>query len=290
MGTSLNKLIFEYQLEVNFKSEENLKLFSGLSKLDFFTHGFNEGSLNIIAARKGNGLQTFRNTLLNNLELQTTIFLKKNETQFLYSFLSSTSSIMMPKIHGKFFEQHELNHLNKSIKEISSLPIFIKKKKKLSLDFLINYLSKNEDSQCVIIEDLDSFLEKEKILFSGLKKIAKKYNVILVCFLELNPIDLKEQYLKIKPNIKDFKNKFPLKSTLKSIDNLIFSFRPEFYEINFFNKTKIKTENKAELDVFKNNNESKNMIVKFSGVKNIFSDLEDYEDLNWVEKLKVLNC
>jgi hypothetical protein len=31
------------------------------------------------------------------------------------------------------------------------------------------------------------------------------------------------------------------------------------------------------------------MVVVFSGRKNIFSDLENYENLNWVEKLKVLN-
>ena len=50
--TSLNKLIFEYQLEINCNTDENQKMYSGLSKLDFNTKGFSRGSVNVIAARK----------------------------------------------------------------------------------------------------------------------------------------------------------------------------------------------------------------------------------------------
>jgi len=289
MKTSLNKLIFEYQLEINYNVEEHQKLFSGLSKLDFYTHGFSRGSLNVISARKGNGLSTFLNTLLKEIALQTTIITKERPIDFLNNYLSHNCVIIKPKIQGKFFAKHEVNHLNESIKEFQNLPIFIKKKKKLSLDFLESYLSKNEDIDCVCIENLDAFLEKEKILFKSLKKIAIKYNVILVCFFELNQVHEIRPYSDLKPSINDFKKKFTKKSTLKNINNLIFIWRPEFYQRTKFDKTSESTEGKGELIVCKKNEEQKNMIVKFSGMKNLFSDLEDYENLNWVEKLKVLN-
>ncbi len=289
MTTSLNKLIFEYQLEINYNTEENQKLFSGLSKLDIYTHGFSRGGLNVICARKGNGLPAFLNTLLKEIALQTTIITKQSLVDFLNNYMSHNCNIIKPKVQGKFFEEHELIYLNKSIKGFQNLPVFIKKKKKLSLDFLESYLSKNEDIDCVFIENLDAFLEKEKILFKSLKKIAEKYNVILVCFCELKQVDESKPYSEIKPSINDFRKKFPQKSTLRKINNLIFTWRPEFYQLSKFNKTRETTESKAEIIVYNKSGEQKNMIVKFSGMKSLFSDLEDYENLNWTEKLKVLN-
>ena len=110
MKTSFNNLIFEYQLEINYNTEEIQKLYTGLSKLDFTTNGFSRGSLNIIAARQGNGITSFKNTLLNELKLKTTIISKSNANKFLYSLLSYKSGISKQKIQHKFFQEHEFVH------------------------------------------------------------------------------------------------------------------------------------------------------------------------------------
>ena len=289
MNTSLNNLIFEYQLEINYNTEENQKLYSGLSKLDFVTQGFSRGGLNIISARQGNGLTAFKNTLLNELKLKTIIISKNNANKFLHSLLSYKSGVSKQKIQHKFFQEREFMHLNKSFKEIQNLPIFIKKKKKLTLDFLKSYLLNNEAVDCLIIEDLDSFLEKEKILFKGLKKIAKKNNIVLVCFYELEKLKLGAS-LDVKPSICNFTKTFFLPNTMKAIDNFVCIWRPEFYNIPRFHKMKKSTGGKAEISIYKKEEQiPKNIIVGFSGRKNIFYDLENYENLNWVEKLKVLN-
>ena len=289
MKTSLNNLIFEYQLEINHNTEENQKLYTGLSKLDFITQGFSRGSLNIIAARQGNGITSFKNTLLNELVLKTTIISKKKVHHFLHSFLSYKSGVSRAKVAHKVFLDNEFIHLNNSFKEIQNFPIFIKKKKKLTLDFLESYLNKNEEIDCLIIENLDSFLEKEKILFKGLKKIAQKNNIVLVCFHELEKLKSGAS-LDVKPSICDFTKTFSLATTIKLIDNFVCIWRPEFYNIPRFHKTKKSTEGKAEISIYiKEEQMPKNIIVGFSGMKNIFSDLENYENLNWVEKLKVLN-
>jgi replicative DNA helicase len=289
MKTSLNNLIFEYQLEINYNTEENQKLYTDLSKLDFVTNGFSRGSLNIVSARKGNGISSFKNTLLNKLKLKTTIISKSNVNKFLHSLLSYKSGVSKAKISHKVFSDNDFIYVNKSFKEIQNLPIFIKKKKKLTLGFLDSYLKKNEEIDCLLIENLDSFLEKEKILFKGLKELAKKKNVVLICFYELEEVASCNPYLEINPSISDFKNSFSLKKTLNNIDNLIFIFRPEFYNIPNFYKTKEATEGKAVISIYRKEEELKEIIVGFSGRKNIFSDLENYEHLNWVEKLKVLN-
>tara|TARA_B100000809_G_C15033638_1_gene492915 strand:+ start:170 stop:1045 length:876 start_codon:yes stop_codon:yes gene_type:complete len=290
MKTSLNNLIFEYQLEINYNTEENQKLYTGLSKLDFATNGFSRGSLNIIAARQGNGITSFKNTLLNELKLKTIIISKNNANKFLHSLLSHKSGVSKQKIQHKFFQEGEFMHLNESFNEIQNLPIFIKKKKKLTLDFLKAYLLNNEVVDCLIIEDLDSFLEKEKILFKGLKELAQKNNIVLICFYELKEVASCNPYLEINPSISDFKNSFSLPNTMKVIDNFVCIWRPELYNIPRFHKTKKSTGGKAEISIYKKEEQiPKNIIVGFSGRKNIFYDLENYENLNWVEKLKVLN-
>jgi len=289
MKTSLNTLIFEYQLELNYNTQENQKLYTGLSKLDFATNGFSRGSLTMIAARQGNGLTTFKNTLLKDLKLKTIIISKNSANKFLHSLLSYKSGVSKQKIQHKFFQEGDFMHLNTSFKEIQNLPIFIKKKKKLTLDFLKAYLLNTEVVDCLIIEDLDSFLEKEKILFKGLKALAKKQNIVLICFYELEKLEL-ESSLEVKPSICDFTKTFSLATTLKAIDNFLCIWRPSFYGVPCFYKTKESTQGKAEIRIYrKEESRPKNIIVGFSGRKNSFFDLENYENLNWVEKLKVLN-
>ena len=94
----------------------------------------------------------------------------------------------------------------------------------------------------------------------------------------------------VKPSICDFTKTFSLATTIKSIDYFVCIWRPEFYNIPHFHKTKESTEGKAEISIYRKGEPMpENMVVRFCGRKNIFSDLESYENLNWVEKLKVLN-
>jgi replicative DNA helicase len=287
MKTSLNKLIFEYQLEINHNPDENQKTYSGLSKLDFNTQGFSRGTVNIIAARKGNAMMAFKNQLLSSSIFKTTIISKKNVNNFMYSLLSHKSCISEKKIAHKFFQEHELMQLNKSLGELQNLPVYIKKKKKLTLDYLEYYLEKHNEIESIIIKDLGAFIEKEVLILTGLKQLAKKYNILLFAFYELSSVNKDKSYKEIQPNFKEFNQKFSLKKTNKNIDNLILIFRPELYNINHFCGTEISTENKAEFIIYTKNKERKSILVGFCGAKSIFYDI-GIDESNWVQRLKSL--
>ncbi len=226
---------------------------------------------------------------MHDLNLNTLLISQIKKQEFLYSFLSSKSGVSKTKLKFKFFLEHELNHLNNTFKETQNSPIFFKKKKRINLKYLEVLLNKNTDLDCVILEDLTSFEEKEEVLFKGLKKIAKKHNIVFVCFFELKRLENHESYCTLKPKMNDFTDQYPLKSNLKHIDNIVFSWRPEYYGIESFKKPKTSSESKGEIIVYRKEHSKRSFIVSFKGGNNMFKDLKDYNELNWVEKLKALN-
>lgn len=305
MPKTIKQLIKNYKKEIKqIVPNKSTKVLTGLSKVDFLTEGFKKGTLNLVCARKGNGLKAFRNNLLNHNDFETLIFCKEKEEEFFYSYLSNKTTLLHKKISEKDLQTHEKDHLLKSFNDLKNKKFYIKTKKNLSVRCIEKYLKKNETIEFILIENLEAFIKKKSYLLKKLKRIARKYNISIIAFYTLSEVNNRKSYKEIQPNLSELEINFQLQSKklkltesieiecvhfefFHLVDTIILLFRPEFYNIDKFYKSQEKTDNKAEVTLFSKNFESKNLIVGFNGLKSEFIDfIEDKEPKYWLEKLK----
>lgn len=306
MTKTAKQLFFEYQKDINILDDNTLiqenESFKELEKL---LSNIKKKSLTVVCARSCNGLSAFKNTLLGQSKVKTLILSKNEiETSF-YRYLSNLTGLLFKKISEKELYNHELNYVLKKTKTDLNNKIIFAYQNKFSLEYLLKELIKHPNVGILIIEDLHQFIEKNIYLIKQLKKIAKQFKIKIIALYELEDVPAKSSYLELKSSLEDLKKElvlqdktveengivktiFPIQKVLNKIDNLLFLFRPEFYEIKKFHKTDTSTGHKIEITVHNKSINYESFIFGFSAGYNKIYDLseKDGKRLSWLDKLR----
>lgn len=199
----LNNIFFELKKKSLNNSLPGLA--SGFHDLDSLTQGFQKSDLIIIAGRPSMGKTALSlNITLNiikNLKLPVLFFsLEMSKEQIMYRLLSIETNIIQSKLRsGKLYET-DWAKLNKIIKIMSKLPLFIDDKPDLSIQDIRSKIKTIifEQSQIgLIIIDYLQLMQNLKLktenrvqelsdITRRLKKIAREFNIPIIALSQLS--------------------------------------------------------------------------------------------------------
>ena len=196
----------EIEKEIEGRTNEDLHLPTGFKKLDgVLNGGLRKGNLTVLGARPSLGKTSWGQQVILNIAKQNKVCLftslEVNNSQVYDKFVSVNKSIPFVKILTKTLNQTEMNDYNKSKEELRGLlndfiyihdvpksmkkiEILVKKhiaKRKLDL-LVVDYIqivSKNQS------KNITEATEIKKIT-TGLKSLAKKYNIAVLGLAQIN--------------------------------------------------------------------------------------------------------
>lgn len=306
MSKTAKQLFLEYQKDISILDDNTLVQENEFPKdLEKLLSKIKKKTLTVVCARPCNGLSAFKNTLLEQNKTKTLILSKNEVETSFYRYLSHITGLLFKKISEKELYNHQLIHvLNKTKTDLNNKIIFAYQNK-FSSEYLLKELIKHPNTGVLIIEDLHQFIEKNIYLIKQLKKIAKQFKIKIIALYELEDVAVESSYLELKPSLEDLKKElvlqdktveengivktiFPIQNVLNKIDNLLFLFRPEFYEIKTFYKSDTSTEHKIEIAVHNKSIYYESFIFGFSGGYNKIYDLyeEEGKRFSWLDKLR----
>lgn len=205
--SSSNDLVYSIFLELKQKSTSpNLPgLVSGFYALDSLTQGFQKSDLIIIAGRPSIGKTAFSLTITLNIikysKLPVLVFsLEMSKEQIMYRLLSMETNISQLRLRsGKLYETDWIK-LNKIIKILSKLPLFVDDSSDLSVQEIRgkikSVLSQYKTIGLVIIDYIQ--LMQNSISQNGnraqelsqitraLKNVAKEFNIPIIALSQLS--------------------------------------------------------------------------------------------------------
>lgn len=240
----LNNIFFELKKKSLNNSLSGLA--SGFHDLDSLTQGFQKSDLIIIAGRPSMGKTALSlNIALNiikNLKLPVLFFsLEMSKEQIMYRLLSIETNIIQSKLRsGKLYET-DWTKLNKIIKIISKLPLFIDDTPNLSIQDIRSKIKTIifEQSQIgLIIIDYLQLMQNLKLktenrvqelsdITRRLKNIAREFNIPIIALSQLSR------------NVENRVNKKPMLSDLREsgsieqdADLVLMLYRNNYYNLN----------------------------------------------------------
>lgn len=194
-----------FELKEKFLNPKLPGLASGFSNLDLLTQGFQKSDLIIIAGRPSMGKTAFSlNITLNvikNLRLPVLFFsLEMSKEQIMYRLLAMETNINQTRLKTGKLYQNDWLKLNKIIKIISKLPLFIDDSPNLSVQdirskiktimleqtqvglVIIDYLQLMQNSK---IKNINRVQELSQITRS-LKNMAREFNIPIIALSQLS--------------------------------------------------------------------------------------------------------
>jgi replicative DNA helicase len=180
-------------------------LSSGFSDLDNLTQGFQRSDLIIIAGRPSMGKTALSLNITLNIVKQSRLpvlffTLEMSKEQIMYRLLAIESNISQTKLkNGKFFQNDWLK-LNKIIKILSKLPIFINDSSNLSIQEIHSIVKKvyfeHKEIGIIIIDYLQLIQTTNTIttnraqelsqITKMLKSLAREFNIPVIALSQLS--------------------------------------------------------------------------------------------------------
>ncbi|MBI9041951.1 DnaB-like helicase C-terminal domain-containing protein [Lutibacter sp.] len=281
---SLNYYLKNYrkQLVEDEMSNDSFKAINtGLSDFDNHTGGWKMGTLNIVAAHKGNGLRAFLISILDNIAIknkqEVAVFgLISLPENFINHIIASETAISVCKIHSKLLEKHEIVQLDKKIDQIIYAPIFIDGNVPLTVIHLknkIKQLIKNNNLKIALIENLEAIAGKRELVLKDLNNLAEELQIPIVAFYELPTNWIERLDLNYKPSYTRFKKKYSDIAFHDDLETLTLIYRREYYGLTKW-EDNTSCEGQAELICYGKSFETKNIRIKFIAHLAKFVDLD----------------
>ena len=195
----------EIEKEIESETNEDLYLPTGFVKLDgVLNGGLRKGNLTVLGARPALGKTSWAQQVILNIAKQNKVCLfaslEVNNSQVYDKFVSINKEIPAWKIHKKTLNQTEMIDYNKSKEELRGLNDFIyirdnqqsikqielmvkRHIAKIKLDLLVvDYIQIVKREQSKNISEATAI----KDITTGLKDIAKKYNIAVLGLAQIN--------------------------------------------------------------------------------------------------------
>ena len=222
--TTSNKLIYQIFLELKQKSKNPVipGLTSGFYDLDSLTQGFQNSDLIIIAGRPSIGKTAFSLSLcLNTIKAHKVpilfFSLEMSKEQVIYRILSMETSISQLRLRSGRLYKNDWLKLNKIIKIISKLPLFINDNSIISIHDIrmkIKHLLFEQKKIGLIIIDYLQLMQTQSNTYQNrsqelseitrnLKELAREFNIPIIALSQLSR------------NVENRANKKPLLSDLR---------------------------------------------------------------------------
>ena len=226
-------------------------LASGFDDLDKITSGWQNSDLIIIAARPAMGKTAFVLSMAKNMAVsfQTPVAffsLEMSNVQLVNRLIVNVSELSGEKIKTGQLNKDEWIHLDRSLKDLYSAPIYIDDTPSLSILELrtkARRLVKEHHVKCIFIDYLQLMTasskegrEKEVGMISGnLKSLAKELNIPVIALSQMNrSIEMRTTKspdgfdAKRRPQLSDLRESGAIE---QDADIVCFIHRPEYYLI-----------------------------------------------------------
>lgn len=243
-GELLNNIFFELKKKSLNNSLSGLA--SGFHDLDSLTQGFQKSDLIIIAGRPSMGKTALSlNIALNvikNLKLPVLFFsLEMSKEQIMYRLLSIETNIIQSKLRSGKLQDTEWTKLNKIIKIMSKLPLFIEDTPNLSIQDIRSKIKTIifEQSQIgLIIIDYLQLMQSLKLktenrvqelsdITRRLKNIAREFNIPIIALSQLSRNV--ENRINKKPMLADLRESGSIE---QDADLVLMLYRNNYYNLN----------------------------------------------------------
>jgi len=267
-------------IDVEIRRDYRNSIKTGLSDFDKLTGGWKNGSLNIVAAHKGMGLQAFLITILGNTaiinEQEVAIFGLNNSAEFFTNrIIASESGISSRILDLKALEKHEILHLDKKIEHLLDAPIFIDDTFSLTVTGLknkIKQLIEEKDIKIAMIENLEKIDSKRELVIKDLNRLAMELQIPIVAWYELPTNWLERFDFNYKPSYTSFTKKYTDIAFHDYVETLTLIYRREYYGLTEW-EDNTSCEGQAELICYGKTFESKNIRIRFISHLKKFMDL-----------------
>ena len=217
---------------------------SGFTKLDNITSGWQNSDLIIIAGRPAMGKSSFILSMISNIvtTIPTLLFtLEMSNIQVMLRLLSYFTDISYNKLrNASLLKNKDLKLLDKNIKKLKKLKLFIEDTASISLNDIRNICRQmviNNDIKLIIIDYMQLILlnksktnlpnrEQEISYISRtLKSIAKELNIPVIVLSQLSrAVETRGGYK--RPILSDLRDSGSIE---QDADIVIFLYRPEYY-------------------------------------------------------------
>lgn len=240
----LNNIFFELKKKSLNNSLSGLA--SGFHDLDSLTQGFQRSDLIIIAGRPSMGKTALSlNIALNiikNLKLPVLFFsLEMSKEQIMYRLLSIETNIIQSKLRSGKLNQTDWTKLNKIIKIMSKLPLFIDDTANLSIQDIrakIKTIIFEQSQIGLIIIDYLQLMQSFKFktenrvqelsdITRRLKNIAREFNIPIIALSQLSRNV--ENRLNKKPILADLRESGSIE---QDADLVLMLYRNNYYNLN----------------------------------------------------------
>jgi len=270
---SLNYYLKNYRkqvVDIEIRNDSLNDIKSGLSDFDNHTSGWKNGTLNIVAAHKGNGLRAFLITILGNMAVknkqEVAIFgLNSTPECFTNRILASETAISSKKLESKTLEKHEIVQLDKKIAPLYDVPIFIDDAVPLTVTRLknkIKQLIEEKNVKIVLIENLEKIIGKRELVIKDLNRIALELQIPIVAFYELTTTWVERISPNFKPCYTAFTKKYTDIAFHDYLETITLIYRREYYGFTEW-EDNTSCEGQAELISYGKSFETKNIRIKF---------------------------
>jgi len=221
-------------------------LSSGFYDLDSLTQGFQKSDLIIVAGRPSMGKTALclniATTIVKNSQLPVLFFsLEMSKEQLAYRLLSTESNINPMRLRNGHLDTNDWLQLNKIIKDLSSLPLFIDDKPDLSIQDIRSKIKKIRFEQTqiglVIIDYLqlmqnsktksDHRVQELSQITRSLKNIAREFNVPLIVLSQLSR-NVENRIIK-RPILSDLRESGSIE---QDADLVLMLYRQSYYNLN----------------------------------------------------------
>ena len=241
---SIAEVIDDIFLELTSKIKNNSEtgLNSSFSDLDALLQGFQKSDLIIVAGRPSMGKTAFAlnvgRNIVNKYKIPLIIFtLEMSRQQIIYRFLATHSQINYTRLKSGKMTRDEWNLLSNSMRELSTLPIFVDDNPNLSVTDIRSRLrtifSSKKKEGLILIDYLqlmksnlsnDNRVQEISYITRNLKILAKEFELPIILLSQLSR------------SVESRNNKRPLLSDLREsgsieqdADIVIMLYRDDYY-------------------------------------------------------------
>ena len=248
----LSELLHEVAEEIQHKQDNSRPqtqgLFSGIQDLDRITNGWQNGTLNIIAARPGMGKSAFALSMARNMAVDYKMPLAyfSMETparRLLLRLISVESGLKYDKLLGGQLDANDWKRLNRSISVLEKTGLTIDDSPELSVAELrakCLSLKQKFGIRAVIIDHLQHIrsgknVEEDSGL--GINEVSHSLKVISreldIPFIVLSPLNISTDRRTVakRPQLQDLPGRNALE---RDADTIMFIHRPEYYRLETF--------------------------------------------------------
>lgn len=272
----------------------------GLKAIDKEIGGANKTDLIILAARPGMGKTAFALKIARNCAIQLNkpcgfFSLEMSSEQLLLRIASAEAIVDSAKFRSGDLSHAEINSVSEHLNRVSKAPLFIDDTGGLNINEFRNRARKmvRENGVEMIIADyLQLFTSSEhkndrnnqvSHISATLKATAKELNIPIIALSQLSR-EVEKRPDK-RPKLSDLRDSGSIE---QDADQVVFLYRPEYYEVNEIeiDGINVSSEGKALVEFAKNRHgKLTTEVVAFSGAYTEFGDLTSgyYQNLQPIE-------